>query len=164
MDIMTIKNVREFAINHMYLGDDSLHGIHHWDRVFNIACRFLNVPEVDTDVVFCFAYLHDVERRDDGYDEEHGPRAAALIDEIRDSVLGFLDDKQIALLKEACALHTVCHRIGNPTIDACFDSNRLDLGRVGIVPDPEKMATAEGAALARKEKEIRQNIINFATK
>lgn len=154
---MTTKNVREFAINHMYLGDDSLHGIHHWDRVCNIACRFLNVPEVDTDVVFCFAYLHDVERRDDGYDEEHGPRAAALIDEIRDSVLGFLDDKQIALLKEACALHTVCHRTGNPTIDACFDSNRLDLP----IPDPEKMATAEGAAQARSIRGHRHKILTL---
>ena len=56
MDIMTIKNVREFAINHMYLGDDSLHGIHHWERVANMgAC--LNVPEADKDVVLCFAYL-----------------------------------------------------------------------------------------------------------
>jgi uncharacterized protein len=72
-----------------------------------------------------------------------------LIDEIRDSVLGFLDDKQIGLLKDACALHTTCHRTGNPTIDACFDSDRLDLTRVGIIPDPDKMATKEGAEKAR---------------
>lgn len=34
------------------------------------------------------------------------------------------------------------------TIDACFDADRLDLGRVGITPDPEKMATERGKELA----------------
>ena len=57
--------------------------------------------------------------------------------------------KQIELLKDACALHTTCHRTGNPTIDTCFDSDRLDLPRVSILPDPERMATKEGAEKAR---------------
>lgn len=109
----------------------------------------LGVPKADLDVVLCFAYLHDVERQDDGYEEEHGPRAAKLIDKIRDSVLVFLDDKQIGMLKDACALHTTCHRTGNSTIDACLDSDRLDLTRVGITPDPDRMATKEGAEKAR---------------
>ena len=38
---------------------------------------------------------------------------------------------------------------GVPIIDACFDSDRLDLTRVGIIPDPDKMATKEGAEKAR---------------
>ena len=38
---------------------------------------------------------------------------------------------------------------GVPIIDACFDSDRLDLARVGIIPDPDKMATKEGAEKAR---------------
>lgn len=100
------------------------------------------------EVVQCFAYLHDVERQSDGYDVEHGPRAAELIDQIRDSVLSFLDDKQIGLLKDACTFHTTCPRTGNPTIDACFDSDRLDLPRAGIIPDPAQMATKEGAEMA----------------
>ena len=148
MDIEVLRKVRDFAIKHARIDEYSIHGIDHWDRVFNHGLS-LNVPGADLDVVQCFAYLHDVERQDDGYEEEHGPRAAKLIDEIRESVLGFLDDKQIGLLKEACALHTTCHRTGNPTIDACFDSDRLDLTRVGIIPDPDKMATKEGAEKAR---------------
>lgn len=100
------------------------------------------------EVVLCFAYLHDVERQSDGYDVEHGPRAAELIDQIRYSVLSFLDDKQIGLLKDACTFHTTCPKTGNPTIDACFDSDRLDLPRAGIIPDPDKMATKEGAEKA----------------
>ena len=50
----------------------------------------------------------------------------------------------LSLLCKACELHTVCHSTGNPTIDTCFDADRLDLMRVGITPDPEKMATERG--------------------
>jgi len=148
MDIEVLNKVRDFTIKYARTDEFSIHGIDHWDRVARNGLS-LNVPKADMDVILCFAYLHDVERQDDGYEEEHGPRAAKLIDEIRNSVLGFLDHKQIGLLKEACALHTTCHRTGNPTIDACFDSDRLDLTRVGIIPDPDKMATKEGAEKAR---------------
>ena len=143
-----IEKVREYAIEHTKMGVDSIHGIEHWDRVARNG-ELLNVPEADMKVVLSFAYLHDVERDNDGYDEEHGPKAAKLVEEIHDTLLAFLDNKQIGLLKEACALHTTCHRTGNPTIDACFDSDRLDLTRVGIIPDPDRMATKEGAEKAR---------------
>ena len=39
--------------------------------------------------------------------------------------------------------------LGNATIDVCFDADRLDLGRVGILPEPEKMATKQGAYFAK---------------
>lgn len=144
-----LERVREFAIRHARIDITSVHGITHWDRVANNGAK-LHVPGADMDVVLCFAYLHDVERQDDGYDREHGPRAAVLIDEIRESLLGFLSDQQIALLKEACRLHTSCHQTGDPTVDTCFDADRLDLGRVDITPDPDKMATKEGAERARR--------------
>lgn len=144
-----IEKVRTYAIEHTKVGAESIHGIDHWDRVARNGAS-LNVPGADMDVVLCFAYLHDVERESDGYDVEHGPRAAELIDQIRDSVLGFLDDKQIGLLKDACTFHTTCPRTGNPTIDTCFDADRLDLPRAYITPDPDKMATKEGAEKARQ--------------
>ena len=34
-------------------------------------------------------------------------------------------------------------------IDACFDSDRLDLWRVGIIPDPDRLATEKGKEIAR---------------
>lgn len=42
----------------------------------------------------------------------------------------------------------VCHRTGNPTIDACFDADRIDLMRVGIIPNPKRMTTMRGAFCA----------------
>lgn len=146
-----IEKVREFAIGHARTGKNSIHGIDHWDRVARNG-EALHVPGADMEVVLCFAYLHDVERQSDAYDVEHGPKAAELIDQIRESVLGFLNDKQIGLLKDACTFHTTVPRTGNPTIDACFDADRLDLPRAYIIPDPDKMATKEGAEMARQMK------------
>ncbi len=143
-----IEKVRAFAIGHTKMGKESIHGIDHWDRVARNG-EALHVPDADMEVVLSFAYLHDVERQSDDYDVEHGPRAAELIDQIRESVLGFLNDNQIGLLKDACTFHTTVPRTGNPTIDTCFDADRLDLPRVGITPDPQKMATKEGATLAK---------------
>ena len=144
-----IEKVRAFAIGHTKMGKESIHGIEHWDRVARNG-EALHVPGADMEVVSCFAYLHDVERQSDAYDVEHGPKAAELIGNIRESVLGFLDDKQIGLLKDACTFHTTVPRTGNPTIDTCFDADRLDLPRVGIIPDPNRMATKEGAEMARQ--------------
>lgn len=143
-----IEKVRDFSISHARMGEESIHGIDHWDRVARNG-EALHVPDADVKVVLCFAYLHDVERITDAYDVEHGPKAAELIDQIRESLLNFLDDKQIGLLKDACTFHTTVPRTGNPTIDTCFDADRLDLPRVGIVPDPDRMATKEGAEKAR---------------
>jgi uncharacterized protein len=63
---------------------------------------------------------------------------------LRSTLLAWLTDEEFALLCKACELHTVCHRTGNPTIDVCFDADRLDLMRVDIIPDPKKMATERG--------------------
>ena len=60
-----IEKVREYAIAHTKMGADSIHGIEHWDRVAGTG-ELLNVPEADMDVVLSFAYLHDVERDNDG--------------------------------------------------------------------------------------------------
>ena len=98
-------------------------------------------------VVLAFAYLHDSERKDNAEDIEHGKRASLLIDRIRKTELRALNDEQIEKLKRACELHTIEHRIGDITIDTCFDADRMDLLRVGIMPSPERMATQRGAEL-----------------
>lgn len=71
-----------------------------------------------------------------------------MIPTIRNTILKDLDNEEIDLLEKACRYHTTEHRTGNETIDICFDADRLDLGRVGITPDPERMATAQGAYYA----------------
>ena len=144
-----ILRVRTYVLEHT---DHSsfFHGIDHWDRVFNNGLLLIT-PEVNPLVVGLFAYLHDSCRENDGQDLEHGPRAAEFIDTLRTTLLKDVSDEDIYLLKEACRLHTSTDKTGNPTIDACFDADRLDLERVGIIPDPERMATEKGKELARKQ-------------
>ena len=124
-----------------------VHGIRHWDRVYANGQKLLTA-EVNPLVIALFAYLHDSCREADQADLEHGPRAAAFIDRLRETYLADVSDEEIELLKEACRLHTTAHRTGNPTIDACFDADRLDLWRVGITPDPELLATEKGKEIA----------------
>jgi uncharacterized protein len=75
--------------------------------------------------------------------------SAEMMNSLRHTLLKDLTDHQFELLQTACYLHTTTHHTGDPTIDACFDADRLDLGRVSITPDPTKMATEKGRELAR---------------
>lgn len=140
-----IQALREFAIGHCQYS--VIHGVAHWDRVYQNGQQLLT-PEVNAKVVAAFAYLHDSCREDDAYDEEHGPRAAEMIKSIRTTLLAYLSDEEFELLTQACRHHTTMPKSGNPTVDACFDADRLDLWRVGIEPDPPRMATERGAYIA----------------
>jgi hypothetical protein len=51
------------------------------------------------------------------------------------------NDDDFSLLITACSLHTSARTHDDITVQACFDSDRLDLGRVGTVPDAEYLCT-----------------------
>ena len=140
-----IEKVKQFSADGWVLG--VCHGVSHWERVERNGL-LLVTDDVNTTVVRLFAYLHDKWRVDNGEDMEHGKRAAENLPALRHTLLAGITDEEFILLRMACKLHTVCHRTGNPTIDACFDADRLDLMRVGITPDPKKMATERGALYA----------------
>ena len=139
--MVDIEQIKQWAISRWTLG--KTHGLSHWERVERNGI-LLATPECDVTVIRLFAYLHDSCRENDGYDVEHGPRAAKMIEGLRKTLLKDLTDEQFKLLQEACRLHTSTHHTGDP-----FDADRLDLGRVGITPDPKKMATNKGKELAR---------------
>ena len=147
MDTTLVETIRSYVHSLWTLGP--LHGVSHWDRVYENGKKLLT-PEVNPLVVALFAYLHDSCRMNDGEDIEHGKRAAEWIDTLRGTHLASVPDEDIELLKQACRLHTIVERTGNPTIDACFDADRLDLGRVGITPDPNRLATERGKEIARR--------------
>lgn len=142
-----IQKVWAFAIERWSMGE--LHGIKHWDRVYENALR-LATPDVSTVVLGLFAYLHDSCRVSDGRDIDHGVRACGLIDTIRGTLLAEVSDKDINLLKDACRYHTTKHKTGSQTVDTCFDADRLDLWRIGVTPDPNRLATKKGKEIAKK--------------
>ena len=124
------------------------HGVIHWSRVYDNGMRLAEQDGVNIRVVQLFSIFHDSRRRNEHRDNGHGSRGAKLAAELR-SFLPVNDD-EFSLLVIACQLHTVAETHENITVKACFDSDRLDLGRVGIVPDPKYLCTP----LAQQEKII----------
>ena len=143
--VQIVEDIRRYVHAQWKLG--ALHGIRHWDRVYENGQKLLT-PDTNPLVIGLFAYLHDSCRIDDGEDLYHGKRAADWIETLRGTYLKDVSNEEIELLQEACRLHTTKLKTGNPTIDACFDSDRLDLWRVGVIPDPARLATEKGKEIA----------------
>lgn len=126
----------------------SIHGPAHWRRVEQNGLALAKLNGADPDVVRLFALFHDSCRWNDGYDPDHGARGAVLAREMRERLQYDLAEDKFLLLEEACIWHTHGERHENITIATCWDADRLDLGRVGITPDPRRMCTAQGRMMA----------------
>ena len=71
------------------------------------------------------------------YHGEQAELAALLRDDLFD-----LPDDEFALLHDACVRHRDGLREGDLTIQTCWDADRLDLARVRIPPNPQRLCTA----------------------
>ena len=91
-------------------------------------------------IVSLFALLHDARRINECSDPQHGPRAAKTAVELQGRVYD-LEQRELILLQHACRDHTFGKTHEDVTIQTCWDSDRLDLNRVGISPDPNRMCT-----------------------
>jgi uncharacterized protein len=129
-------------------GESSIHGLTHWNHVDDSAQLICQNSDSDLAVVRFFAFLHDSCRLDDGADLDHGPRAADSLVALP-SELVVLDTDQMGLLEYAIRHHTDGRTSDDLTIGACWDSDRLDLGRVGMIPDAVYMSTEPGREIAR---------------
>lgn len=125
----------------------SVHGPGHWRRVERNALLLATRTCADVAVVRLFALFHDSRRENDWEDPGHGARGAAFAGSLRGSAYE-LDDAQFELLRYACEWHTEGEFHENATIATCWDADRLDLARVGIVPDPAYLSTEFGREIA----------------
>jgi uncharacterized protein len=116
------------------------HGVVHWSRVLENGLRVAEVTGGDREVVALFALFHDSRRINENHDKGHGHRGALLAQELRGSLV-HLEDDWFDLLHEACRLHTDGLIVDEPSLAACWDADRLDLGRVGITPQPHRLCT-----------------------
>ena len=119
---------------------DGFHGIAHWARVMDNGLLLAGETGADAEVVRLFALLHDSRRIGEGGDPDHGPRAAEFARTLRGTAFD-LDDASFLLLHRACAGHTIERTHPDVTIRTCWDADRLDLGRVGVAPDPAFLGT-----------------------
>jgi len=120
---------------------DGIHGEAHWARVHENGRRLAERTGADRELVGLFAYLHDSRRQNDGWDKDHGQRAAEFVRSVNGSLLA-LSDEKMDLLAFACAYHNKGLAEAESTVQTCWDADRLDLGRIGIRPDPQFLCTA----------------------
>jgi uncharacterized protein len=132
--------IAEHIRSQFQLDWEGIHGPAHWGRVRAIGLELARSNGADPLVVELFAWFHDARRFNDSRDPEHGIRGAALAAELCGELFT-ATDAQMALLKEACCEHSDGHLQADVTVQTCWDADRLDLARVGIIPDPSKLCT-----------------------
>ncbi len=119
---------------------DGTHGVVHWARVLENGQRLATETGANIEVVSLFAVFHDSRRVNECTDPDHGARGADFATELRDRLFE-LDDHEFNLLHRACVGHTHERTHPDVTIQTCWDSDRLDLGRVGVTPHPSRLCT-----------------------
>ena len=127
-----------------------IHGIGHFLRVHEIGVRLAENTGANTQVVELFAFFHDSRRFNDSRDPGHGSRAIELIRSMQGRFFQ-LASEELGLLEYACRYHTEGMTEGDITVQTCWDSDRLDLGRANIKPETSRLCTD-----AAKEPEIMQ--------
>jgi uncharacterized protein len=116
------------------------HGVVHWARVLENGMRLAAATRANVEVVTMFALFHDSRRVNESRDDGHGLRGAEYARTLRGTLV-LLEDADFELLYEACRLHTDGHTEGDVTLQVCWDADRLDLGRVGIMPAADRLCT-----------------------
>jgi uncharacterized protein len=112
------------------LPQHSVHGVAHWARVLETGVRLAEVSGANLQVVELFAVFHDSQRVTEGTDPSHGIRGASLAADLHGKLFQ-LDEDDFDLLFVACVGHMDHLADDDPTVQTCWDADRLDLGRVG---------------------------------
>ncbi len=145
--------LRRTIISTFPMGKDSIHGPAHWDRVVENAMRIREETEADVRILELFALFHDSLRRNDAVDPGHGVRGAKYAGKLREEGLFELEEETFQILYKACAEHTDGTECDDSNIITCWDADRLDLWRCGIIPESERMCTSTAR---------RQDVIDWA--
>jgi uncharacterized protein len=133
----------DYIRKHYALNWNGIHGWEHWLRVCENGLHLAHRNGADLLVVTLFAFTHDMARLNDGRDPMHGPRAAERIQDDLQGKLIDLSPQQLGWLVDAVKHHTLGQTEGDLTVRTCWDSDRLDLGRVGTMPLAEYLCTQE---------------------
>ena len=119
---------------------NGFHGFEHWMRVLHNGRLLAEAEGANLKVVELFCLLHDTQRLNEDEDPLHGHRAAQYAKTQR-GVWFILTDGEMDLLTQALSYHSDGYTEADITVQVCWDADRLDLGRVGIRPDPDRLCT-----------------------
>ena len=136
----TLEKIAQLVRNEFQIDWDGLHGKAHMHRVLENGRRVAELAGANAEIVSLFAYFHDAKRLNNAYDPGHGQRGAAFARSLRGSLVT-LPDNEFELLAYACEKHTDGLTDADITVQTCWDADRLDLGRIGIRPNPEFLCT-----------------------
>ncbi len=140
MPSVITKHLIEFARTEFRLDWDGIHGAPHWSRVRHNGLLLAEHTGANARVVEYFAFIHDLGRENDHHDPEHGDRAAVIAEKIAGDLI-HVTAEELQLLQDACSGHSDGHIEADVTVMTCWDADRLDLGRVGIRPEPTRLCT-----------------------
>ena len=138
METLISQQLIAFARQEFRLDWDGIHGAPHWSRVRHNGLMLAEQTGANSRVVEYFAFIHDLGRLNDNHDPEHGYRAALIAEKIAGDLIE-VTQVELELLMEACQGHSDGHLVADVTVMTCWDADRLDLGRVGIRPDPGRL-------------------------
>jgi uncharacterized protein len=139
-----IRTIREQYV----LNWHGIHGWDHWMTVSETGKLLAADSSADLRVVELFALLHDSCRINDGWDPDHGPRAAEFAMSLNGEFFT-LEKPAMNLLVLAIRDHTAGYVHDDLTISCCWDADRLELPRVGIPTHPDYLGTEKAKQILR---------------
>jgi uncharacterized protein len=150
LNSIDFKKLWDIVTAQFPLGMHSIHGPRHWKQVEQNGLILAEETGADKTVVKLFSVFHDCRRENEKRDNGHGARGAELAKSMR-GIYFDLPAHSFRMLLKACRYHTDDQLTSNITIATCWDADRLDLPRVGTMPDADRMGTAPGRRLARTQ-------------
>ena len=130
----------DFLTEQFQLDPFGIHGIEHWFRVLITGRQIAQRTSANLKVIELFALIHDSRRWNDMDDPLHGQRAAEFCQNLNNRWFK-ADEADLRLLRTACRYHSAGKLHPNLTVQACWDADRLDLGRIGQKSDLDRMGT-----------------------
>ena len=128
----------------------SIHGPDHWARVERNGLYVAQKTGANQTIVQLFAVFHDCMRWNDDIDPGHGRRGAEYAAQIKDELINIPQD-DFDKFYYACEWHTDQIATSDITIAACWDADRLDIGRVGYILDPQYMNSKPAQEIAKRD-------------
>ncbi len=156
-DIITPQLIEHIKSTYQ-LNWNGLHGYAHWMRVCENGLYLAQKNGANQKVVALFAFTHDMARQSDGGDPLHGPRAAHRIQAELQEVYFQLLPEELKQLVQAVSQHTLGFTQAGLTVQTCWDADRLDLGRAGIMPHSAHLCTLEAKDPATIEWAYRRSL------
>jgi len=156
MNIFSNIILYEIVAKQFKLNLSGEHGVRHWKRVYINALKIAKYYNIKSDVFELFALLHDSKREDENKDLKHGKRASLYAKKLIETLIISISKEDKKRLLFACSNHTKANKKAklyeDLVVQICLDADRLDIARVGIIPEEKYFSTNYARQLVRNKK------------